>query len=237
MIETKEITYRDGNTSLIGWLAQDNSLSANKPIVLVIHDWSGRNEFACQKASQIAALGYIGFAVDMYGNAKIGTTNEEKSTLMNPFMVDRARILRRLQSAIEAVKNVNNADSSRIAAIGFCFGGLCALDLARNSYEIAGVVSLHGLLSPPSQSLAPIQSKVLVLHGHDDPMVPPDHVLAFEQEMTKAKADWQLMIFGGTKHAFSNPLANDDALGTVYNPVTDRRAWIITQHFLSEILL
>lgn len=236
MIQTNIVPYQDGNTALSGWMAQDNSLPGKKPIVLVIHDWSGRNDFVCQKAHQMAELGYAGFAVDMYGEGKTGTTTDEKSALMKPFMEDRALLLRRLQSAVAAVKILEGTDSTKIAAIGFCFGGLCALDLARGSRDIQGVVSLHGRLSPPDQQpLSPVTAKVLVLHGHDDPMVPPDEVLAFESEMTKAGADWQVVIYGGTKHAFCNPLANDPLLGTVYNPIADRRASLATRNFLSEI--
>lgn len=235
MIHTQTISYHDDDTTLIGWMANDPAISGKKPIVLVAHDWSGRNEFACKKAEQLAGLGYIGFALDLYGQAQLGKTNDEKSALMAPFMSDRTFLLRRIRAAVGAVKTIQNANPNQIAAIGFCFGGLCVLDLARHSNDILGVVSLHGLLLPSHKANAPMTAKVLALHGHDDPMVNPEQVLAFQNEMTTAKADWQMMIFGGTKHAFTNPLANDPAFGTVYNAVADYRSWHATKQFLTDL--
>jgi len=236
MIQTQNFSYHDGSTTLSGWLATDDAFSGKKPIVLVTHDWSGRNEFACQKAEKLAALGYAGFALDMYGDARTAATDDEKMALMKPFTTNRQLLLRRIRAAVDAVKKIEQVDSDNIAAIGFCFGGLCVLDLARNSQDIRGVVSLHGLLMPPNDRLpAKIAPKILVLHGHDDPSVPPDQVLAFEEEMTHAKADWQLVIYGGTMHAFTNPLASQPALGRLYNPTADHRAWVATTQFLHEI--
>jgi dienelactone hydrolase len=126
-------------------------------------------------------------------------------------------------------------DDSRIAAIGFCFGGLCSLDLARAGADLKGVVSFHGLLGALDDNSHPIKAKILALHGHDDPMVPVEQVIAFEKEMTKAGADWQLHTFGNTQHAFTNPLANNPDFGTVYQPEADKRSWILMENFLAEI--
>jgi len=238
-LQTRKITWQEGKTAFEGHLSMNAAKSAPLPVVLVIHDWSGCNAFARGKADEIAAMGYAGFAIDLYGEGKTGQTTEEKMALMKPLMADRALLLRRIQSAVDAVKTQPGINAKKIAVIGFCFGGLCALDLARSSREILGAVSLHGLLTPPPQekqkTLTPLPAKILVLHGHDDPMVPPDQLLAFEQEMTAAKADWQVLVFGGTRHAFTNPEANDAAMGTVYNATAARRAWIATGNFLSEV--
>ena len=122
-----------------------------------------------------------------------------------------------------------------ITAIGFCFGGLCALDVARSNADAAGVVSFHGLLNAPGNTADEIKPKVLALHGWDDPMATPDDVKAFGEEMTKAKADWQLHAYGGTMHAFTNPQANDPDFGTVYDADADRRSWQAMQNFLTEL--
>lgn len=143
---------------------------------------------------------------------------------------------RRMEAALAAVKLMPWTDGGRIAAIGFCFGGLCALDLARSGADIKGVVSFHGLLGAPEHTQNNrIKAKVLALHGHDDPMVPVEQVIAFEQEMTRAGADWQLHVYGNTMHAFTNPMANDPGFGTVYQKDADRRSWQSMKNFLEEI--
>ena len=141
-----------------------------------------------------------------------------------------------MQAALSAVKLMPWVDDSQIAAIGFCFGGLCSLDLARAGADLKGVVSFHGLLGAPDNvDSVSITAKILALQGHDDPMVPVEQVVAFEQEMTKAGADWQLHTFGNTQHAFTNPLANNPDFGTVYQPDADKRSWKLMENFLSEI--
>ncbi|MGB6976366.1 MAG: dienelactone hydrolase family protein [Gammaproteobacteria bacterium] len=240
MPRTSLIAYQDQGTELEGYLAYDlaydENLKEKKPAVLVCHDWTGRNEFACHKAEELTKLGYVGFALDVFGKGKLGNTTEEKMKLIQPFMEKRDFLLQRLNAGLQALIKQPQVDTNRIAAIGFCFGGLCALDLARSGAAIRGVVSFHGLLNAPQHpSTAKIVAKVLDLHGHDDPMVPPDQVLAFQTEMTKAGVDWQMDIYGHTKHAFTNPLANDANLGTVYEPKVAKRAWLAMQNFLSEV--
>lgn len=235
---TKAIIYQDKDISLEGYLAYDDSITSKRPAVLVAHDWSGRNAFACEKAEQLAQLGYIGFALDMYGNAKLGHTVEEKSALIQPFIQDRALLRQRITAAFTTIKKLPMVDDSRIAIIGFCFGGLCALDLARSGANVSGVVSFHGLLNAPSHLKSePMKAKILAFHGHDDPMVPPEQVAAFESEMTTAGVDWQIHIYGHTMHGFTNSKANDKNLGTVYNPTAERRSWQAMNNFLVEVLL
>lgn len=237
MLQTKQLQYFDGNIELHGYYAFDDTNPTARPAILVAPDWSGRNEFACQKAEALAKLGYVGFAVDMYGNGKTGKSIEEKKTLMTPLIIDRGLLAQRILSAFHTIKKIEQVDSSRIGAIGFCFGGLCVLDLARSGADVTGVVSFHGtLLPPPNSSNKPnIKAKIVVLHGHDDPMVPPPEVLQFQNEMTTAKVDWQMVIYGDTKHAFTNPLANDDKLGTVYKKMTAERSWLFMKNFFAEI--
>lgn len=230
----REIQYMDGTTDFRGILFANKDSVGKRPAILVAHDWSGRNEFAEKKAEKMAELGYVGFAIDMFGG-KTGNTKEEKSALIAPLLDDRELLKRRILAAFEILKKQGEVDHYAIGAIGFCFGGLCVLDLARSGADVAAVVSFHGLLFPPPQSDAKIKAKILALHGHDDPMVSPEQVLAFETEMTTAHVDWQVHVYGNTKHAFTNPLANDPSFGTVYQSISDARSWRAMRDFFQEI--
>ncbi len=235
-IVSNTVGYLDGDVLLEAFFAFDDSLSGRRPAVLINHTWVGRDDFVAEKAKKLAELGYVGFAVDMYGKGVLGSGAEENAKLMQPFMDDRQMLQKRMNAAFYAVKLMPWVDDSKIAAIGFCFGGLCSLDLARTSADLKGVVSFHGLLAAPGNTQGnAIKAKILALHGHDDPMVPVEQVLAFEQEMTKAGADWQLHTFGNTMHAFTNPVANNPDFGTVYQPDADRRSWLAMENFLTEI--
>ena len=227
--------YHDNEQELHGYLALDEK-KGKRPAVLVVHDWSGRNAFACKKAELLAEMGYVGFAVDMYGQARVGETLDEKKGLMEPLMNDRRLLRQRIQAGLDAVLTMSEVDHERVAVIGFCFGGLCALDLARHGASVAGVVSFHGLLNKPDElEHQAIQAKILVLHGYDDPMARPEQVASFCEEMTEYKVDWQLHGYGNTKHAFTNPSANDEELGTIYNPIAEKRSWLAMSNFLAEI--
>lgn len=235
-IVSNTIGYLDQDTVLEGFFAYDDAISGPRPVVLVHHAWGGRDQFVANKVLALAEMGYLAFATDMYGQGIIGKSPEENAALMGPFIADRAKLQQRLHAALATVKLMPWADNQRIAAIGFCFGGLCALDLARTGVDIRGVVAFHGLLSAPENIPAPrIKAKVLVLHGHDDPMATPQQLLALQHELTNAGADWQVHVYGHTMHAFTNRLANNPDFGTVYQPVADRRSWQAMQNFLSEI--
>ncbi len=237
-IVSNTVGYTDGDVLLEAFFAFDDSFSDRRPAVLINHAWGGRDDFVAEKAKKLAALGYFGFAVDMYGKGILGSSPEENAKLMQPLMDDRAMLQQRMKAALYAVRLLPWVDDSKIAAIGFCFGGLCSLDLARTGADLKGVVSFHGLLDAPDNTQGnAVKAKVLALHGHDDPMVSSEQVLAFEQEMTKAGADWQLHTYGNTMHAFTNPVANDPAFGTVYQPDADRRSWIAMENFLTEIFV
>lgn len=235
-IISKTMEYRDGEVLLEAFVAYDDTSLERRPAVLINHAWAGRDNFVAEKAKKIAELGYVGFAVDMYGKGILGSNPEENAKLMQPFIDDRAMLQQRMKAALAAVKLLPWVDVDKCAAIGFCFGGLCVLDLARTGVDLKGVVSFHGLLGAPGNTGSNIiKAKVLVLHGHDDPMVPVEQVIAFEEEMTHAKADWQLHAYGHTMHAFTNPMANDPQFGTVYQPNADRRSWQSMQNFLAEL--
>ncbi len=230
------VAYLDGDVLLEAFFAFDDAFRGRRPTVLINHTWAGRDKFVAEKAKKLAALGYVGFAVDMYGKDIMGSSPEENEKLMRPFMNNRQMLQKRMQAALYAVKLMPWVDDSKIAAIGFCFGGLCALDLARTGVELKGVVSFHGLLGKPDNTQGNIiKAKILALHGHDDPLAPVDQVLAFEQEMTSAGADWQLHTFGNTLHAFTNPQANSPDFGMAYQADADRRSWLAMENFLTEV--
>jgi len=235
-IQTRHINYEDGGTVLEGQLAWDDSIDGPRPGVMVCHAWAGRSEFENNKAVELAKLGYTGFAMDLYGKGVLGTSTDENAALMQPFLDDRSMLQQRLLLSLDTMREQAEVEQSKVAAIGFCFGGLCVLDIARSGADIDGVVSFHGLFGAPGNTTGnTIKAKVLALHGWDDPMAPPDAVVALGQELTSMGADWQLHGYGNTMHAFTNPEANDPGFGTVYSESADRRSWTSMQNFLGEL--
>ncbi len=235
-IREQLVEYREGQALLEGFFCHDDSRPGPQPAVLISHAWGGRDEFVERKARRLAWHGYAAFALDMFGKGKRGATNEECAALISPFMQDRALLARRIGAALETLKALPQIDSRRIAAMGFCFGGLCVLDLARGGADVRGVAAFHGLLKPSGLPASKIGAKVLILHGYADPMAPPEDVLAIAKELTAAGADWQLHAYGNTVHAFTHPQANDRANGLQYNEAADRRSWHSLMQFLEEVL-
>ena len=238
-MKTQTLDYLDQATQLEAFLAWDDEKPGKKPAVLVAHDWTGRREFAENKAKEMADLGYVGFALDMYGKGVFGADGdvEGNSALMNPLASDRAALRKRILSALDVVRRHDQVDPLRVGAMGYCFGGMCVLELARSGADVKGVISIHGIFSPGDISNEKITSKILCLHGQDDPMVPPQQVLDLENELSDAGADWQVHAYGGTMHAFTNPSANNPDFGTVYNPVADRRATRAIKDFFEEVFV
>lgn len=235
-IITNTVSYMDGDVVLEAFFAFDDAISERRPAVLISHMWNGRGEFVAEEAKKLAELGYVGFALDMYGKGVLGTSPEQNMHLMQPFIDNRAMLQQRIQAALSAVRLLPWVDDSKIAAIGFCFGGLCVLDLARTGADIKGVVSFHGLLNAPDNlHNTVIKAKVLALHGYDDPMGVPEQLTDFQNEMTQAGADWQVHSYGHTVHAFTNPIANSPEAGMVYNTNADKRSHLSMQNFLTEI--
>lgn len=233
---TEQLEYKDEDTLLEAYVAYQESES-QKPLVLIAHDWSGRRELACKAAERIAEMGYVGFALDMYGKGVFGSDDDAdgNAALMNPFASDRLLLRKRITAALTAGREIPQVDAQRVAAMGYCFGGMCALELARSGADVLGVISIHGILAAADVANGSITAKVLCLHGHDDPMVPPDQVLAFETEMSDAGVDWQLHAYGNTMHAFTNPIANNPDFGTVYSEIADQRSTQALANFLEEI--
>ena len=227
-------TYHDGSVRCEGYVAGAVA-GERRPAVLIAHTIAGVSEHERNAAERFAGLGYIGFAIDVYG-AEARAGSEDMRSLMQIYTADRDLLLRRLQAALEAARKHPAIDALRIAFIGFCFGGLCALDVARSgTSEVRGVVSLHGSLTPPPRTADNIRAKVLVLHGWADPHVPPTDVLALTKDLTDAGADWQLVAYGNTMHGFTKKGANSPERGVMYNAEADRRSWRATVDFLAEI--
>jgi dienelactone hydrolase len=230
------IEYSDGDTVLEGRLVWDDSVAGPRPGILVAHAWAGRSDFEDDKADALAVLGYTAFALDLYGKGVRGSSTEENAALMQPFLDDRVMLQNRLLVSLETLRAQNEVDASNTAAIGFCFGGLCVLDIARTGEDLAGVVSFHGLFPAPGNTEGnTVKARVLALHGWDDPMAPPQSVIGLATEMSAMNADWQLHAYGNTMHAFTNPDANDPEMGTVYDAKADRRSWQAMTNFLDEL--
>ena len=235
-VQTRNIEYEHDGVVLEGRLAWDDSLSGPRPGVLIAHAWAGRSDFEDGKAERLAGLGYAGFALDLYGKGVRGSSKEENAKLMQPFLEDRDLLQRRLLASLKTMREQPEVDPGRTAAIGFCFGGLCVLDIARTGEDLAGVVSFHGLFGSPGNTAGnTVRTRVLALHGWDDPMATPDQVLGLAEELTAMGADWQIHAFGNTMHAFTNPEADDPDFGTVFSELADRRSWSAMRDFLAEV--
>lgn len=224
--------YEQAGQTYEGYLAMPEGKP--KGVVLVAHAWGGQSDFERGKAEWLASLGYAGFAVDVYGKGKRGETTEECQALMTPLAENRIELQSRLAHALDVAKAASGTDKA--AAIGFCFGGMSVLDMARTNMAIEGVVSFHGLFGAPGNTAEEITPKILALHGWDDPMATPEDVMALSRELSAAKADWQLYAYGGTMHAFSNPEANNPDFGTLYSATADRRSFAAAEDFLHELV-
>ena len=235
-LQYRPIDYQDGDAVLEGRLVWDNSFPGPRPGVLVAHAWGGRSDYEDGKADGLARLGYTAFAIDLYGKGVRGNSPEENGALMQPFLDDRAMLQKRLLVSLATLREQAEVEAGRIAAIGFCFGGLSVLDIARTGEGIAGVVSIHGLFGAPGNTTGnTIKARVLALHGWDDPMTTPEDVNSLAAEMSALGADWQLHAYGNTMHAFTNPAANNREMGTVYDATADRRSWQAISNFLEEV--
>jgi dienelactone hydrolase len=236
-IETKTVEYQQGDTRLVGYLAYPKDARGPLPGVLVVHEWMGLNDYAKRRAEQLAELGYVAFAADIYGDGKIAVDVKEAGALAGSYKKDRALLRARAAAGLATLKAQPGVAGNHVAAIGYCFGGTTVLELARSGADLTGVVSFHGGLDTPTpQDARNIRAKVLALHGADDPYVPAEQVAAFEQEMRAAGVDWQLIAYGGAVHGFTNPAnGNDNSKGAAYNAAADARSWAAMRQFFAEL--
>jgi dienelactone hydrolase len=236
-IQMKPVEYKDGATICRGWVAYDDSTSDKRPGVLVVPEWWGVTEYPKTRAADLAKLGYVAFVADIYGEGKTTKDPKEAGALAGQFYKDRKLMNRRAMAALEELKKQPQVDGTKLAAIGYCFGGTVALEMARAGTPIAGVVSFHGGLETPSPAKAgQIKAKILVCGGGDDAFVPDKQVEAFKQEMRDAQANWELIEFGGAHHAFTNPKADQFGIPNIkYNEQADHRSWGAMRAFFEEL--
>jgi dienelactone hydrolase len=232
-INTQTIGYRDGDTELTGLLAWDDSRDHQRPGILVVHGGAGLDNHAKGRARRLAELGFVVLACDMYGNGAAGNRERVMARIME-LRSDRATLCKRAQVGIEVLAAQPRVDG-RIAAVGYCFGGMAVLELARSGMELAGVISIHGSLgtSRPAQPES-VRAKILVCHGALDPHVPMTHVSAFVEEMNHAGADWQVIVYGGAMHGFTHE-AGPPAPGVAYHAQADARSAGAMQSFFMEL--
>lgn len=232
-MQIENLDYYDDKQLLEATVAKTND--EKMPAVLIFHAWAGKNGFVSQKAQEISKLGYHGIALDTYGKGVIGKTKDENASLMQPFMNDRSYLQKRLLSGVHFAKQLPYVDPKKLVVMGYCFGGLCALDVARSGEEILGAISFHGLLGGPDSKNSTISPEILVMHGDNDPMVTSEDVRQFQEEMRRRNANWELVVFGNTYHAFTNPQANDKDFGTVYSKEADSRSFEYMRLFLHRL--
>lgn len=240
-IKTKEVVYKDGATTLTGHLAWDDAkhnAAGKSPAVLIVHQWMGLTDYEKGRAEQLAKLGYVVFALDIYGTDFKPTNMQESGKASSTFKNDRKLFRKRLNLGLDQLKNVSYVDGDRVSAIGYCFGGTGVLELARSGAEVAGVVSFHGGLDAPTPEDAKnIKGKVLVLHGADDPFVSREGIDAMKTSFNGAKVDWQMVEYSGAVHSFTQPMAgNDNARGAAYNEKADKRSWKHMRTFFNEVV-
>jgi dienelactone hydrolase len=227
-IKTAIVPYRDGDTELDGFVAYDDTLQAPRPGVLVVHDWTGLQDYAQSRTRQLAEMGYVAFAADIYGKGVRPNDPKECGVQAGKYKNDLPLLRRRVLLALDQLKARPGVDPKKLAAIGYCFGGTCVLELARSGAEVAGVVSFHGGLSTtqPGQP-GVIKARLLVCHGGDDDFVNKE-VPAFREEMAKAGARMEFVTYPGAQHGFTKP-------GPAYQQKADHESWAAMQRFFDEI--
>ena len=237
-IVRQTIVYGGPGGPFEGVVAYDDASGTARPGVLVIPNVLGQKEADNLKAEEMAKLGYVGFACDVYGQGKRTTrASPNPSEYMNQFQADRALLRDRLQASLAALKAVGQVDPAKTAAIGFCFGGKCVLDMVRSGQDFLGGVSFHGVYDRPEYAnVTPIKPKILVCHGWEDPIAPPEAVVGLGQELTEGAADWQIHAYGNAGHGFTDVgLTDSGRAGVAYDERADRRSWQAMKDFLAEL--
>jgi dienelactone hydrolase len=236
-MKTNDVDYKQGDVALRGYLAYDDKVKEPRPGVILVHEWWGLTDHMKALTREIAELGYVALAIDMYGKGVVTDKSDEASKLAGQFKDDKLR-RERAKAGYDALLATNLVDKSRVAAIGFCFGGTTVLHMAYSGLDLAGVVSFHGSLVPPGEADAgKIKAKILVLHGADDPLVSAESIAKFQEGVRKAKADWQMMYYGGAVHSFTNPGADKAGNAAVkYDTRADKRSRTHMKAFFDEVL-
>jgi dienelactone hydrolase len=236
-VKSRVFEYTHDGTLLRGELAWDERQTSARPGILVVHEGGGINEHPKARAHALAELGYVALACDMYGNAEFTRDSQRRSELMGSLLNDPSRLRARARAGLDALAADPLVDSKRLAAIGFCFGGLVVLELARSGAPLAGVVSFHGILrTSQAAERGALKAKILACHGREDPFVPLEQVTAFMDEMRNAGADWQVLVHGNAGHGFTRTDAHTLGIaGVAYNAEAETRSWRAMRGFLDEV--
>jgi dienelactone hydrolase len=237
VMQQEAISYQDGDVELKGYLYWDDAFTGKRPGVLVAHEWWGLNDYAKLRAEMLAETGYVAFAADMYGDAKMTRHADEAKGWMQQIASNVALWQRRANLAFEQLKTHPKVDSEKLAAIGYCFGGATVMQMAYSGADLDGVVSFHGSLPPATpEQAAQVKASVLIAHGDADGFVPADRVEAFKKALSDANVDWEMNIYAGAKHGFTNPYADSYGMdGLAYQEKADRRSWLRMLAFLEEL--
>ena len=236
-IQSRVVPYSYGETILEGYLAWDDSVKGKRPGILVIHEWWGHNEYARSRAEQLAALGYVAFAADMYGKGKVTTHTEKASEWAKLTTANIGQWFGKAEAGLKILQKDSKVDSTRLAAIGYCFGGATVMQLVYGGAPVKGVVSFHGSLPlPPQSQTIPDEAKVLIAHGASDPFLTADHIRKFRTSLNNTGLDWQMIWYSGAEHSFTNPSADQYGLkGAKYHKQADQRSWIHMKQFFDEL--
>jgi dienelactone hydrolase len=238
-MQTRDLDYRCEEANLRGYLALNENPAGQRPGVLVFHEGLGLGEFAMERARRLADLGYVALAADMFGDRRQARNLQEVATLVGGLRAEPDKLRARGRAALAALAALPQVDPSKLAAIGFCFGGSVVLELAREGADLKAVVSFHGVLATKMPAASgQVKASVLVCTGADDPLAPPDQVADFENEMRAAQVrDWQVISYGNTLHGFTNPAADGTMMRTAqYNEQADRRSWASMRSLFDEVL-
>lgn len=231
-----KVDYTHDGDAMRGFVAYDTDSTEERPGVLVVHNWMGVGEQTQRRAEMLAELGYVAFCADIYGIENRPSNTQEAAKIAGVYKDDRSKLRARLEAALEQLKQQPHVDTGRLAVIGYCFGGMSALEAARMGADLKGVVSFHGSYGNPNpEDTKNIKAKVLVCHGYDDPFTPMEEANALMKELNDAGVDWQMVIYGGAVHSFTNPTATGEMAGAQYDPDADKRSWHDMQQFFDEI--
>jgi dienelactone hydrolase len=235
-VKTKTIEYKDGDTVLTGHLAWDDAATGKRPGILVVHEWWGLNDYTKSRAEQLAKEGYVAFALDMYGGKKVTQHPKEAGEWMKEVTANVEAWRKRAIAGIEVLKAQSQVDGAKLAAVGYCFGGSTVMQLAYGGADLAAVVSFHGSLPPAPEGVASIKPRVLVAHGRDDKFIPADRLAAFQDGLDRAKAKWEMSIYSGTRHGFTNPGAGAYGMENLaYNETADKHSWAAMLKLFGEV--
>ena len=239
-VQGREITYTVDGTTLHGYFAYDDAWRSAKPGVLVVHEWWGHNDYARERARQLAAMGYAAFSMDLYGNGKTAQHPKDANKFMTAAWSNPANIKARFEAAERQLKAQPETRNQKVAAIGYCFGGGVVLEMARQGASLAGVASFHGSLAPKTRAVAGVvKTPILIAHGAADTLIEPAHVSDFHQEMSDAGVAYQFISYPGVKHAFTNPAADEFArmfdMPLAYDAHADADSWAQLEGFLRRV--